>query len=159
MTWEDELDAAWAASLEDAELRALIDRIVSDPAVPEAVAHFERAGADDSTGRPERAVAGYRRALAAGLDESRSRQATIQLASSLRNLGRPAEGLTLLDGLDHTRGDGLDPAIAVFRALCLTDLRRADDAVALLIDTVADGMTRYQRSARGYARALRGETG
>ncbi|CAM3924874.1 tetratricopeptide repeat protein [Nocardiopsis tropica] len=155
MTWEDDLEAAWAADLGEDELRARIGRIVGDPAVPEGVAEFERAGVEDSTGHPERAVPGYRRALAAGLDESRARQATIQLASSLRNLGEPGDGLMLLDGLDRTLGDGLDPAIAVFRALCLTDLRRTDEAVALLIDTVAEGMTRYQRSARAYAQELR----
>ncbi|ADG80456.1 Tetratrico peptide repeat group 5 domain-containing protein OS=Tsukamurella paurometabola (strain ATCC 8368 / DSM / CCUG 35730 / CIP 100753 / JCM 10117/ KCTC 9821 / NBRC 16120 / NCIMB 702349 / NCTC 13040) OX=521096 GN=Tpau_3883 PE=4 SV=1 [Tsukamurella paurometabola] len=155
MTWEDDLEAAWAADLGDAELRARIDRIVSDPSVPAGVAAFERAGVEDSTGHPDRAVPGYRRALDAGLDDSRARQATIQLASSLRNLGEAADGLALLNGLATDRGDGLDGAIAVFRALCLADLQRPNEAIAMLIDSVAEGMTRYRRSAQAYADELR----
>ncbi|MCS3778969.1 tetratricopeptide repeat protein [Tsukamurella ocularis] len=157
MTFEDDLAAAWrsAPELSDSDLRARIDRIVSAPGVPSSIAAFERAGADDSTGRPDLAVSGYRRALELGLDDDRARQATIQLASSLRNLGDPAGGLTLLGELDAARGDGLDPAIAIFRALCLTDLDRSTDAVALLIDALADSLSRYQRSSRGYAAELR----
>ncbi len=56
---------------------------------------FERAAAYDSTGFPEKAVALYREALACGLTAERRRRAKIQLASSLRNLGREREELTM----------------------------------------------------------------
>ena len=85
MGWEDELDAVWRTAAEDPEtLVARIERVVSAPEGPAAIREFEIGGAYDSSGRPDEAVARYRRAVAAGLDDHRARQATIQLASSLR---------------------------------------------------------------------------
>jgi hypothetical protein len=56
---------------------------------------FERALAQDSIGRRDIAVPLYRAALAAGLTGLRRRRATIQMASSPRNLGN-AEGAAAL---------------------------------------------------------------
>ncbi|TPX01171.1 tetratricopeptide repeat protein, partial [Schumannella luteola] len=62
----------------------------------EPLALFERAGARDSTGDEAGAEQLYRAALAAGLPESERAQCVIQLASTVRNLGRPEESLELL---------------------------------------------------------------
>lgn len=60
------------------------------------MALFERAGAHDSTGEPERAAPLYQQALAANLSGGRRRAAVIQLASTLRNLGRADESVAML---------------------------------------------------------------
>lgn len=124
------------------------------PRCPRACACSRGAGAHDALGRPDLAVAGYRAALEAGLDEHRARQATIQLASSLRNLGAPDEGLRLLAALDTGSGDGLDDAVVVFRALMLADLGREREALASTMHALADHLPRYRISARRYAAAL-----
>ena len=61
-----------------------------------AEALYERGSALDSTGHPDEAIVLYRAALDAGLGEDRRRQAVIQLASSLRNLGQAPEAVALL---------------------------------------------------------------
>ena len=56
----------------------------------DAVDMFEQACELDSTGHPDRAAPLYRAALDAGLAGINRRRATIQMASSLRNLVMPA---------------------------------------------------------------------
>lgn len=156
MAWEDDVDAVWrhVDTDEPGAFLARVERAVADPDVPEGVRLFETAGAHDALDRPDLAVAGYRAALEAGLDDHRARQATIQLASSLRNLGEPDEGLRLLAALDIDRGDGLDDAVVVFRALMLADLGRDRDALTATIHALANHLPRYRISARRYADGL-----
>lgn len=98
LAWEQRLAAAWSRldALPAPQFRALIDALAAELPPDSAVAAFERAGAFDSTGRPDRAVPLYRLALERGVEGVRRRRAKIQLASSLRNLGRPEEGVALL---------------------------------------------------------------
>lgn len=156
MGWEDELDAAWTgfADADPDAFVARIRRLVDRPEVPVAIRDFELAGAYDATDDPEAAVPRYRRALDAGLDDHRARQATIQLASSLRTLGDPTEGLRLLTALDTDRGDGLDDAVIVFRALMLADLGREREALATTLHALANHLPRYRTSAHHYADGL-----
>lgn len=156
MTWETQLDAVWRIIEEvpAEEFRAKVDEIVSDPAVPEPIREFQRACADDSTGRSDLAVPGYRRALDAGLTGYERRRAVIQLASSLRNLDESSQSLELLSAQETTVGDGLDDAVIVFRALALCDLGREREAAAQLIHALADHLPRYTASAHRYADAL-----
>jgi hypothetical protein len=147
-------DSVWAQDLPDDELRARIDAIAAELPDGDPVAAFERGGSWDSTGHPDRAIPLYRAALAAGLDGGRRRQAVIQLASSLRNLGEVAESVVLLEDELSRGSDDLDDAVRVFLALALTDSGRERDAVALLIRTITPRMTRYQRSAGAYANEL-----
>lgn len=156
---EDRLAAAWAAidSYEPDELRALIDEIVADG--PSAVADFERASAWDSTGHPDKAVPLYRSALAAGLTGLRRRRATIQLASSLRNLGAADEAVALLSAELAAPVDGeaaaLEDAVRAFLALALVDAGRPREAASLALEALAPHLPRYQRSLGAYARDLR----
>jgi len=156
---EDGLAAAWAAidSYEQDELRALIDGIVAD--APPAVADFERASAWDSTGHPDRAVPLYRSALAAGLTGLRRRRATIQLASSLRNLGAADEAVALLSTELSAPVDGeaaaLEDAVRAFLALALVDVGRPREAASLALEALAPHLPRYQRSLVAYARDIR----
>ncbi|NQX11161.1 tetratricopeptide repeat protein [Microbacteriaceae bacterium VKM Ac-2855] len=151
---DDRLDAVWAQDLPEEELRAAIEAIVAELPAGDPIADFERGGSWDSTGHPDRAVPLYRAALAAGLDGSRRRQATIQLASSLRNLGEVHEAIALLEDEASAVSDDLDDAVRVFLALALTDAGREREAVAVLIRTVAPTLPRYRRSAAAYADAL-----
>ncbi|WP_262406725.1 MULTISPECIES: tetratricopeptide repeat protein [Tsukamurella] len=124
------------------------------PRVPDGVRRFETAGAHDALDRPDLAVPGYRAALDAGLDDHRARRATIQLASSLRNLGAPDEGLRLLAALDTDCEDGYDDAVVVFRALMLADMGREREALAATLHALANHLPRYRISAHHYPDAL-----
>jgi hypothetical protein len=154
----DRLAAAWAAidSYQEVEFRALIESLVAD--APPAVADFERASAWDSTGHPDQAVPLYRSALAAGLTGLRRRRATIQLASSLRNLGAADEAVALLSAELSAPVEGsaaeLDDAVRAFLALALVDVGRPREAAALALEALAPHLPRYQRSLGAYARAL-----
>ena len=112
---EDEVLAA-AVALAD-------ERPADDPA-----GLFERASAYDYVGREAEAEPLYRQALAAGLAGARRPRAVIQLASTLRNLGRAAEGAELLRAEPDFPADLAD-ARAAFLALTLLDAGRPDEAV------------------------------
>jgi Tetratrico peptide repeat len=154
----DRLAAAWDSidSYGEEEFRALIDSLVAG--APPAVADFERASAWDSTGHPDEAVPLYRSALGAGLTGLRRRRATIQLASSLRNLGAADEAVALLSAELSAPVDGeaaaLGDAVRAFLALALADVGRPREAAALALEALAPHLPRYQRSLGAYARAL-----
>src|SRR5262245_40101172 len=96
--WERRLAELWA-TLDDAEpdaFRAPVDALAAELPPGSAVTAFERACACDSTAHSDRAVPLYREALAGGLEGIRRRRATIQLASSLRNVGHADESVALL---------------------------------------------------------------
>ena len=153
--WERKLDELWA-SFDDLDEGDFVSRMNAlAAAIPdEAVAAFERASAFDSTGHEREAVAQYQRALELGLDRTRRRRAVIQLASSLRNVGRVEEGLVLLRAERETNSDDLDDAVAAFLALALADSGREREAVSVALAALAPHLPRYQRSVANYARLL-----
>lgn len=154
--WEQRVAAAWATAGEhdEAAFIALIDGLAAELPPGDPVGLFERGGARDSTGHSGQAVPLYRQALAAGLSGERRRRATIQLASSLRNLGRAAESVALLTEELRTGSDHLDDAVKTVLALALTDLGRAREAVSILVGALAPHLPRYQRAMANYARLL-----
>src|ERR1043166_4758421 len=97
-SWESRLAALWAAinRYEPPAFVKQIELLVAELPPENAIGLFERASAQDSTGHPDLAVPLYRAALKAGLSGLRRRRATIQLASSLRNLGNGSEAADLL---------------------------------------------------------------
>ena len=125
------------------------------PPAEDAVAAFDAACELDSTGHPDQAAPLYEAALASGeLDPYRRRRATIQLASSLRNLGQPERALELIAPEAARQSDELDDAVAVFHALVLADLGREREGLALVLQALAPHLPRYQNSATNYARDL-----
>ncbi len=152
--WEQRIAEAWGRldELSEEDFRASVADAVRD--APAAVAVFERAGAFDSTGHPDRAVPLYREALAAGLVGERRRRAVIQLASSLRNLGQPEVAVELLTAEKDAGSDHLDDAVRAFLALALVDVGREREAVSLALGALAPHLPRYQRSLGNYARLL-----
>lgn len=154
--WEQRLADAWASfdRSGEAEFLALIESLAAELPPDSAIAAFERACAYDSTGHPDRAVPLYRKALEIGLTGERRRRAVIQMASSLRNLGRPEESVQLLTAELEAGSDHLDDAVKATLALALTDVGREREAVSILIAALARHLPRYQRSMANYARLL-----
>ena len=96
----------------------------------------------------------YRQALEHGLEGGRCRQAVIQLASSLRNIGRPEESAALLGAEIDAGSDDLDEAVLAFLALALVDAGREREAVSVALAALAPHLPQYQRSVAAYARLL-----
>lgn len=157
MQWQERMAAVWAEAeqLGDAELMRRIDEIAAEHP-DEPLALFERGGARDSTGDEAGAEQFYRAALAAGLPDSERAQCVVQLASTVRNLGRPEESLELLR--DEFAGRASDDAYAdaavAFAALALVDLGRPVEAVSALLHALTPHLPRYHRSVPAYADAL-----
>lgn len=151
--WEGRIAALWNTldRYEPDAFVAEIDRLVTELPPGSAIGSFERASAHDSTGRPDLAIPLYRTALQAGLSGLRRRRATIQLASSLRNLGRAGEAADLLRPELAAAPDELDGAVRAFLALALVDLGREREAVAHALLALSAYLPRYNRSLARYA--------
>ncbi|KUL24703.1 tetratricopeptide repeat protein [Actinoplanes awajinensis] len=154
--WDTRLAAAWASidEREPADFRQAIAALAAELPAGDPDGTFERAASLDSTGRSDLAVPLYQEALAAGLTGERRRRAVIQMASSLRNLGRSPESVTLLTAELQTGSDHLDDAVTTVLALALTDVGREREAVAIAVGALARHLPRYQRSMANYARLL-----
>jgi len=156
LEWEQRVAALWKKldTLDEAvfveQMRALAEEL--SPGHP--VGLFELGGAHDSTGLPKEAVSLYQAALDAGLSGSRRRQACIQMASSLRNLGEAQRAADILLAERAAPGDELDQAVSAFLALALVDLGREREAVALSLQALATYLPRYNMSLARYADAL-----
>jgi hypothetical protein len=79
VSWEERCAAAWATldEVDEATFVGRIEALAAELPAGSAIAAFERACAQDSTGRSDRAVPLYRAALEAGLTGIRRRRATI----------------------------------------------------------------------------------
>ena len=155
--WEDRFLAAWAAfdELSEADFLALIEKLAAElPPDSGGIGFFERASSLDSTGHEDMAVPLYRQALEHGLEGGRRRQAVIQLASSLRNIGRPEESAALLGAEIDAGSDDLDDAVLAFLALALVDTGREREAVSVALAALVPHLPQYQRSVAAYARLL-----
>ena len=155
-SWEQRVDELWQAIDNHGgdDFVARVDSLVAELPASDAIGLYERGAAQDSTGHPDRAVALYRAALDAGLTGTRRRRATIQLASSLRNLGNAAEAVTLLTAELRAASDDLDGAVRAFLALALVDTGREREAVATSLVALAKYLPRYNRSLARYAQEL-----
>ena len=131
-----------------------MDALVAELPADSAVGLYERASAFDSTGHSDRAVPLYQQALERGLGDDRRRQAVIQLASSLRNLGQAQESVALLTAEREAGSDELDDAVDAFLSLALVDAGREREAVSVALTALSRHMTRYQRSLSHYASAI-----
>ena len=154
--WEERVAAAWATFDErtDDANRVLIESLAAELPADSPVASFERACVFDSTDASDLAVPLYQEALARGLPVGRRRRAVIQLASSLRNIGRADESVALLMEELGAASDELDDAVRAFLALALTDVGREREAVSQALTALGPHLPRYQRSLGAYARAL-----
>lgn len=153
--WERSVAEVWATAAErsDDDVIAAIAALASQRPDGDAAALFERASAHDYAGQEPLAEPLYRAALDAGLDDARRPRAVIQLASTLRNLGRTQDSIDLLLA-DRDAEDDLGDARTAFLALALMDAGRATDAVRYALDALAAHLPQYQRAVRFYASEL-----
>ncbi|SDY62488.1 tetratricopeptide repeat protein [Herbiconiux ginsengi] len=159
--WATRVERLWERfdEFDEQAFVAAVDELAAELPDDSTVAAFERAGARDSTGRTAEAIPLYRAALATGpdaaaLDPSRRRQATIQLASSLRALGHAEESVELLAAESRQPSDELDDAVTGFLALALADAGREREALAVALTALSGHLTRYRRSLTAYASEL-----
>ena len=156
--WNDRVAAVWAdEGLDDAQRMRLIDELAAERDAGDGRALFERAGARDSAGLEADAEPLYRAALQAGLDDDLRTQAVIQLASTIRNLGKLDEALELLRAeYERDPGAPLRDATAAFYALALVSSGEAVRAASVALTALAPHLPRYTRSVAAYARDLVG---
>jgi hypothetical protein len=154
--WEQRLAAAWASidEVSEADFLASIEKLAGELPPDSGIGLFERAASLDSTGHSDLAVPLYQQALDRGLTGERRRRAVIQMASSIRNLGRPRESVALLTAELERGSDHLDDAVRAFLALALVDVGREREAASLALGALAPHLPRYQRSLGNYARLL-----
>ncbi|MEI5583004.1 MULTISPECIES: tetratricopeptide repeat protein [unclassified Agromyces] len=153
--WQHLIDAVWdaASELGDEGVIEQIDALVAELPPDDPRGPFEAAGARDSAGREDEAEPRYRRALELGLSGRARVEAHIQLASTVRTLGRPGEALQLLEAVRADAGDLAD-AVEAFRALALASSGRADAAASVALVALAPHLTQYRRAVEAYAREL-----
>jgi len=154
--WEKRISELWAAIDEhgEDEFVALIDRMAAKLPPGSAIGLFERAAARDSTGHSDLAIPLYEAALGAGLVAVRRRRAVIQMASSLRNIGKPQDAVALLTAELDGENDALTGAVRAFLALALVDVGREREAVAVALTALSEYLPRYNRSVARYAQDL-----
>jgi len=153
--WQRRVDEVWTAAsdLGDREVIGRIDALAAELPADDPRGPFEAAGARDSAGLEEEAEPRYRRALELGLSGRARVEAHIQLASTVRNLGRPRDSLALLDAVAADAGDLAD-AVAAFRALALASSGESDAAASVALVALAPHLTQYRRAVDAYAREL-----
>lgn len=158
-SWESRVAAVWAgaADLGDSALLGRIDALAAERG-SDAASLFESASVRDYLGREADAEPLYRRALESGLDAARRPQAVIQLASTLRNLGRAAEAVALLDDLlaEHPSDEWTAPG-AAFLALALASDGRERDAASVALVALSTSLPAYAGAVRRYALELRSD--
>ncbi|NII71139.1 tetratricopeptide repeat protein [Microbacterium ulmi] len=154
--WKARVEQVWADdALTDQERIARIDALAMERDPDDPVALFERAGARDSAGVEDEAEALYRRALEGGLDPYRRTRARIQLASTIRNLGKIDEALRMLgDAYDDSIGGPLHDEASAFYALALASAGDPLRGLSISLQALAPHLSRYTRSVAGYAREL-----
>lgn len=160
--WDERVNAVWSTAAQRSEDDVLTTILALADERPEgdADAIFERASAYDYVGREAEAEPCYRKALAAGLAGERRPRALIQLASTLRNLGRAAEGADLLraEAADGDQNPDQNPDLAdvrtAFLALMLLDSGRPDEAVGRALLALARHLPEYRRAVTYYADEL-----
>lgn len=140
--------------LPEADFRGQLEELLAQLPDGDPRIAFERGGFFDSTGHPERAVPLYRQALEGGLAGSERRQATVQLASSLRNLGEPGEAEVLLRAEISQPVDEYTSALQGFLALVLSSQGKDHEALSMALLALVPHLPRYHRSMTNYAQDL-----
>ena len=159
--WQAHVAALWAVadSLAPRDVVRAMDALAGERAHDDPAALFERACARDTAGIENEAEPLYRAALASGrLDSDRHARASIQLASTLRHLGRFEESERILRAqLERCRAEGPQAALhdETRAILAFTWLAQGKPVAAacLALETLAPHLSRYNRSTAANARA------
>lgn len=130
-------------------MRALFSELLSTAVCSDARVLFERACLEDFLGDESAAVPLYEASLSHGLDVDRENRARIQLASSLRNVGRPDDALRVLE--EFAFSDEYLSARDAFAALTLWDLGDSARALRNALHAAGPALGRYRRAVGAYA--------
>jgi tetratricopeptide (TPR) repeat protein len=152
------IERGWATADGDAPEPVVAyfrDLLAQHPADQHAL--FAYAGALDFAGREADAAPAYEQAFAAGLDGDDLRQGLVQYGSTLRNLGRFDDAVTVLRQADDQFPR--HASVKAFLALALSSAGHCPEAVQVLITLAldridADELQQYQRALRSYASDL-----
>ncbi|GAA2023309.1 hypothetical protein GCM10009740_10700 [Terrabacter terrae] len=152
---EAEIAALWATEDPQARQERAQALVAEHPQDPRLL--FELAGAKDAMGDEQGAIGLYEEALACGLREPHRHRAQLQLASSLRVVGRAPEAQRHVADVLETRPH--NTAALLLRALVQADLGQERQAVADLIRSTLEATTdvdtqAYRRALRTYADEL-----
>ncbi|MBP6996412.1 MAG: tetratricopeptide repeat protein [Phycicoccus sp.] len=152
---EAEIDALWELTDDQERIAQGLRLQASYPG--DARVLYELAGTYDSAGDENSAIPLYEGALAGSLPEPYRHRAEIQLASSLRAVGRFADGLEHIESARARYPESV--GIAAFAALIDHDAGHADRALGRLVAMIAGVSTdadveRYRRSLTAYGAAL-----
>lgn len=155
-TWDARIGAFWEAADDSDSERTLaaMRRLVAERPAKDPDATYEWASVHDFLGLEEQAIPLYEAALAAGLTGDRRPQALIQLASSLRNVGRAAEAVAVLRDLGDRSNPVVGAAAQAFLALALHDLGEPDEALRVALLALAPTLPLYARAVTAYAEEL-----
>jgi hypothetical protein len=94
----------------------------------------------------------YRHALVLGLDDEHRPQCVIQLASSLRNLGRYDEALAVVVAEEELSASGpYRDAVAAVHALTLASAGQPAQGLSVALLALVPHLPRYHRSMTAYA--------
>lgn len=154
---EDRLADFWrdADDNDPIRMRIQMNQLLSTTGCSDARALFERASLEDFLGEESAAVPLYEASLDHGLDVDRENQARIQLASSLRNVGRLDDALRVLEEFEFL-SDYL-PARDGFVALVLWDLGDGAQAMRRALHAAGPILGKYRRAIGAYAAELSSE--
>lgn len=147
-------DAFWAeVDLDDAPgARERLEALLAARGRDDARADYERGSLHDSLGEEEAAIPLYRAALAGNLDADLRTQATIQLASTLRNVGDASGAIALLQAVPAD--EALHDSARAFLALALFSDDKPAAALRTALQTLAPHLPRYSRAVGAYAEEL-----
>jgi tetratricopeptide (TPR) repeat protein len=152
--WEERVADFWKSADDGkaAEMLAKMKSLVSElePNDPDGL--FEWASVHDFLGLEAEAVPIYEQALKSGLTRLKSQKAVIQLASSLRNIGKANEAVVLLES--NSFDDEMDVAAKAFLALAYMDSGNPKKALSLVLGEFYPAEAIYGRSIKFYAQEL-----
>lgn len=154
--WQQKIERFYDQDFNDDDPQGSLARmreLISERPEGDAEALFELAGVHDALGLEDDAIPLYRRAIAAGLEVTSALRASIQLASTLRNVGESSEAVSILETMPDAGSD--EGARQAFLALALHDEGRHGDALRTALLALIPTLDGYKRSLTDYAAELR----
>jgi tetratricopeptide (TPR) repeat protein len=156
--WEARVAELWKSADDGkaAEMLVKMKSLVSElePNDPDGL--FEWASIHDYLGLEVEAVAIYKQTLESGPTGLKSQKAVIQLASSLRNIGKANEAVVLLE--TNSFDDEMGVAAKAFLALAYFDSGNPAKALSIALDEFYPAGAIYERSIKLYAQELNKRT-